>query len=55
LAYVHPRDNDFSKSRYSRFLLDPKLHLTREDRDRLQALIDDLFNTAKLTEQLWFA
>lgn len=52
LSYVHPIDNSFMKSRYHPSLLDPKLKLTDEERDRLQAEIDDLLGAAKLTEQL---
>ena len=52
LSYVHPPDSDFMKSKYHPSLLDPKLKLTDEERDRLQAEIDDLLGTSKLTEQL---
>ena len=52
LSYIHPKDNDFAKAKYHPDLLDPKLKLTDEERDRLQAEIDELFSAAKLTESL---
>lgn len=54
LSFVYPRDGlaGFEKARYAPELLDPKLKLTDAERDRLQAEIDELVATAKLTESL---
>jgi len=55
LSFIYPPGGlpDFLKSRYAAELLDPKLKLTDEERDRLQKEIDDLVAAEKLTEQLF--
>lgn len=50
LSFVHPADNDFTKARWHPSLLDPKLKLTDEERQRLQDEIDSIFALEKLTE-----
>ena len=52
LSSVHPTDNDFSKARWHPSLLDPKLKLTEEERQRLQDEIDQVFALEKLTENV---
>ena len=52
LSFVHPPDNDFSKARWHPSLLDPKLKLTDEERQRLQDEIDSVFALTKLTENV---
>jgi hypothetical protein len=49
---VQPPDNDFSKARFSKQLLDPKLKLTDEERRRLQDEIDQLFALEKYIDYL---
>jgi hypothetical protein len=53
LSFIYPRDGlkGFEKARYSPGLLKVK-NLTDAERDRLQAEIDELIATAKLSEQL---
>lgn len=53
LSFIYPRDGleGFEKARYSPGLLAVK-GLTDKERDRLQAEIDELIATAKLSEQL---
>lgn len=45
-------DNDFSRAKYSKELLDPKLNLTEEERRRLQEEIDQVLALEKLTESV---
>lgn len=52
LSYIHPPDNDFSKSRYADQLNDPKLHLTEEQKRRLQEEIDQLLALQQEIDQL---
>lgn len=54
LSFVYPPDGlkGFERARYAPGLLDPKLKLTDAERDRLQAEIEELLGTAKLTESL---
>jgi hypothetical protein len=47
---VHPPDNDFTKAKWSKELLDPKLKLTDEERRKLQEEIDQILALEKLTE-----
>ena len=53
LSIVHPSDNDFGRARWSPELLDPRLHLTDEERQRLQDEIDSVFALEKLTENVY--
>lgn len=47
---MHPPDNDFTKAKWSKELLDPKLKLTDEERRKLQEEIDQILALEKLTE-----
>jgi len=53
LSIVHPADNDFARARWSPELLDPKLKLTEEEKQRLQDEIDSVFALEKLTENVY--
>jgi hypothetical protein len=43
VSYIHPKDNDFNKARFSDAVLDPRLKLTDAQRRELQGEIDDLY------------
>ena len=54
LSYIQPIDNDFSKSRYADQLNDPRLHLTEEQKRRLQEEIDQLLAIQQTVDDLGF-
>ena len=49
---MHPPDNDFSRAKFSKELLDPSLKLTDEERRKLQEEIDQVLALEKLTESV---
>ncbi len=44
LSFIHPKDNDFAKARFSPSILDPRYGLTAKQRRRAQKAADDLAN-----------
>jgi len=42
VSFVHPKDNDFDKARFSNPLLDPRFDMTDKQRREAQQKIDDL-------------
>lgn len=48
LSFVHPKDNDFAKARFTPLLLDPRWDITQKQRREIQQEIDDLLGLLKL-------
>ena len=47
IAVVHPPDNNVDAVRYAPELLDPSLQLTEQQREELQARVDELYGTLR--------
>jgi hypothetical protein len=52
LSFIHPKDNDFAKARFSPILLDPRLDLTKKQRREIQDQIDNFLAVLKLGRDL---
>lgn len=48
LSFIHPKDNDFAKARFTPVLLDPRFDLTDKQKREIQEEIDELFSLLKL-------
>jgi hypothetical protein len=47
IAVIHPPDNNVDAARYAPELLDPSLQLTQEQKDELQARVDELYGVLR--------